>query len=203
MSNIFGYDTKFNSIKFPHLVHRFNNISCPWEQEPNIHHPLLTRPEIRQEPLEIGPNILQNCDKRLPQSPNITFYSFLFLHSRYLAVSFLALSSFVSFLFDWPRMFFEKRYHDIPTVSILHFPTSLVFSLFFSPQSSIFFPPHRRPSSSSQPSFSPFCPLFFPSLSSSRPILFIFHFLVSFPSMFTIRKISTTFNISYLIISTL
>lgn len=99
-------------------------------------------------------------------------------------------------------MFFEKRYHDILTVSILHFPTSLVFSLFFSPQVPIFFPPHRRPSSSSQPSFSPFCPLFFPSLSSSRPILFIFHFLVSFPSMFTIRKISTTFNISYLIIST-
>lgn len=33
MSNIFGYDTKFNSIKFPHLVHRFNNIPCPWEQD--------------------------------------------------------------------------------------------------------------------------------------------------------------------------
>ena len=112
---------------------------------PNIHHPLLTRPEIRQEPLEIGPNILQNCDERLPQSPNITFYSFLFLHSRYLAVSFLALSSFVSFLFDWPRMFFEKRYHDIPTVSILHFPTSLVFSLFFSPQSSHLFSSSSTP----------------------------------------------------------
>ncbi|PBC34630.1 hypothetical protein APICC_02368 [Apis cerana cerana] len=39
---------------------------------PNIHHPLLTRPEIRQEPLEIGPNILQNFDKRRPGSPDIS-----------------------------------------------------------------------------------------------------------------------------------
>lgn len=54
--------------------------------------------------------------------------------------------------------FFEKRYHDIPTVSILHFPTSLVFSLFFSPQSSHLF------SSSSTPVVL-FSTLFFPLLS--------------------------------------
>lgn len=154
----------------------------------------------RQEPLEVGPDILQNCDKRLPQSPNITFYSFLFLRSRYFAVSFLSLSSFASVLFDWSRVFFEKRYHDIPAVSILHL--LLFFHPFFS-RVSIFFSPHRRPSSPSQHSFSRFCPLLFLPLSFSCPALFIFHFLVSLPSMFTIRKISTTFNISYLIISTL
>lgn len=91
----------------------------------------------------------------MPQSPNITFYSFLFLRSRYFAVSFLSLSSFASVLFDWSRVFFEKRYHDIPAVSILHL--LLFFHPFFFQSFHLFF-------SSSTPVV-PFSTFFFPLLS--------------------------------------
>lgn len=131
----------------------------------NIHHPLLTGP---------GNNLWKSarifCKIAIKGCRNLqTLHS---IPSSYFSIlfPFPAFSSFASILFDWPRVFFEKRYHDIPAVSILHLPTSLVFSPFLSQN---FHPSHRRPSFPSQHSFSPFCPSFFLlSLSSSNTLHF-------------------------------
>lgn len=161
----------------------------------NIHHPLLTGP---------GNNLWKSarifCKIAIKGCRNLqTLHS---IPSSYFSIlfPFPAFSSFASILFDWPRVFFEKRYHDIPAVSILHLPTSLVFSPFLSQN---FHPSHRRPSFPSQHFFSPFCPLFFLPLSSRT--LFIFHFLVSlFPP--NVHDSKDFYNLQYLvslIISTL
>lgn len=159
----------------------------------NIHHPLLTGQ--RQQLLEVGPNILQNCDKRLPQSPNITFYSFLLFLDT----------------FPFPRAFFLRFNFIRLTSSVLREMLSRYPSSQHSASSDIpcFFtlPPPEFPSFSSTPVV-PFSTLFFPLYSSFLflPLtLFIFHFLVSlFPP--NVHDSKDFYNLQYLvslIISTL
>ena len=147
----------------------------------------------RQQPLEVGPDILQNCDKRLPQSPNITFYSFLLFLDTLQSLS--------------PRFLPSLRFYSIDpecssrnAITISQQSAFCIFRhpLFFHPSSpriSILLIDARR--SLLNTFFPPFVLysffLFLPEHSS--------FFTSSFHSpspMFTIRKISTTFNISYL-----
>lgn len=199
---------KFNSIKFPYPVLNIQQYPMSPRTQDQIFI-ILFWPQRSGKNLWKAARIF--CKTAIKGCRNLqTLHSIpsYFPRSRYLPLSFLALSSFASVLFDRTRVFFEKRYHDIPAVSILHLPTSLVFSpfffFFFKVLPSLFLPiDARRPLLDICPPLSPlFCPLFFLPLSSTlAPTLysfFFFHFLV-FPllSMSTIRKIST--NLQYFV----
>lgn len=185
---------KFNSIKFPYPVLNIQQYPMSPRTQDQIFI-ILFWPQRSGKNLWKAARIF--CKTAIKGCRNLqTLHSIpsYFPRSRYLPLSFLALSSFASVLFDRTRVFFEKRYHDIPAVSILHLPTSLVFSpfffFFFKVLPSLFLPiDARRPLLDISPPLSPlFCPLFFLPLSSTlAPTLYSF--------FFSLPRFSTPLNV--------